>query len=55
MNTVTRAAAASADGGMLLGVMTALFLAFYIGSALYMFRKSATALYAQAERLPLED
>jgi cbb3-type cytochrome oxidase subunit 3 len=55
MNSVIRQAAALAEGGTLMGVMTVLFLMFFVVSAAMMFRRSQTPHYAEAAMLPLAD
>ena len=55
MNTVTRTAAAAVEGGWLLGVMTAVFLVFFIGWVVWAYSPSRRAeLDAHAE-LPFTD
>lgn len=55
MNTLTRTAATFAEGGTLMGVMTVVFLTFFVVSAALMFRRSQAPRYAEAAMLPLLD
>lgn len=54
MNPVYREAAELASGGVLMGVVTAAFLAFFVLVFLRMFRPAAAAAYAEAAQLPLD-
>jgi cbb3-type cytochrome oxidase subunit 3 len=55
MNSVIRQVAALAEGGTLMGIMTVLFLTFFVVSAAMMFRRSQTPRYVEAAWLPLAD
>jgi hypothetical protein len=54
MNEITRAAAALAEGGILLGVLTALFMLFFTVIAVRLWRLGDSA-YEDVARLPVED
>ena len=55
MNTVFKAAAATVQGGWLMGGMTAFFLFFFLAWAWWAWRPSARALMAAAAAMPLDD
>ncbi len=55
MNTVTRAAAATVESGLLLGVMTALFLVFFIGWVVWAYTPSRREELDAHAHLPFTD
>lgn len=55
MNTVTRAAAETVQLGWMLGLMTALFLAFFVGWTLWAYSPKRKAQFDAAARLPFPD
>lgn len=55
MNQVTEAAAASAELGWLMGVMTVVFFATFLGWAWWAYRPANRLNMEEAGRLPLND
>ena len=55
MNTVTRAAAETVQMGWMLGVMTVLFLAFFVGWTVWAYSPRRKAQLEEAARLPFMD
>ena len=55
MNPVFRAAAETAQYGWVMGVMTALFFAFFVGWIVWAWAPSNSKFMEEAARLPLED
>ncbi len=54
MNEITRAAAALAEGGVLLGIMTTVFMTFFVGVVLRLWGRSSDE-YDEAAALALHD
>ncbi|MEK9502822.1 cbb3-type cytochrome oxidase subunit 3 [Gaopeijia maritima] len=55
MNTLTRTAAATVESGVLLGVMTALFLIFFIAWVVWAYTPSRKAQLDAHAQLPFTD
>lgn len=55
MNTLTRAAAETVQMGWVLGVMTALFLAFFVAWIAWAYSPKRKAEFERAARLPFLD
>ena len=55
MNTVTRAAAETVQMGWVLGVMTLVFLAFFVGWTVWAYSPRRKAQFEEAARLPFMD
>lgn len=55
MNTVTRAAAETIQGGWVLGIMTALFLVFFVAWTVWAYSPKRKAQFEDAARLPFAD
>ena len=55
MNTLTRAAAETVQGGWVLGVTTALFLAFFVAWTVWAYSPKRKAQLDEAARLPFLD
>jgi cbb3-type cytochrome oxidase subunit 3 len=55
VNPVFKAAADAAEGGWLMGVMTAVFLAFFMGWVWWVFRARNKARLEAAARMPFDD
>lgn len=55
MNFILREAGAASDGGALLGVMTAVFLLFFLGVMLRLATAGRSEAFAEAALLPLLD
>ena len=55
MNPVFRGAAEMAQGGWLMGVMTAVFFFFFLAWAFYAYRPANRDLMDEASRMPFDD
>jgi cytochrome c oxidase cbb3-type subunit 4 len=55
MNTLTRAAAETVQMGWVLGIMTVVFLAFFIGWTVWAYSPRRKAELEEAARLPFMD
>lgn len=55
MNPLFKAAAETADGGVLLGVMTAAFLFCFVGFVAYAWWPGTADVMARRARMPLEE
>lgn len=55
MNPIFREASQLATGGLLMGLVTIAFFAFFTAVALRLLRPSARLVYADLARLPLDD
>lgn len=55
MNELTRVASQTADGAWVLGLMTAVFLLFFLGWAAWAWAPSNSEKMKRAARMPLED
>lgn len=55
MNTLTRAASDTVQGGMLMGIMTVLFLAFFIGWIIWAYSPARKQAFDEAARIPFTD
>lgn len=55
MNPIFREAALHSDFGWLLGLITGLFFAFFLGQIFFWFRKSVSADVNEAASMPLSD
>ena len=54
MNQITRAASDMAEGGMILAVLTVLFMAFFIGVIIWLFTRKPEE-WEETARLAIDD